>query len=45
MYKYNKAKHNLGFYTGQILWDGHISHSNHLVSMLLFRSFFTGSKS
>ena len=30
---FGKAKHNLGFYTGQILWHGHISHSNHLVSM------------
>lgn len=29
---FGKAKHNLGFYTGQILWDGHISQSNHLVS-------------
>lgn len=27
---FGKAKHNLGFYTGQILWDGHISQSSHL---------------
>ena len=42
---FGKAKHNLGFYAGQILGNGHISQSDHLVSMLLFRSFFTGSKS
>ena len=42
---FGKAKHNLGFYAGQILGNSHISQSNHLVSMLLFRSFFTGSKS
>ena len=27
---FGKPKHNLGFYAGQVLWDGHISHSNHL---------------
>ena len=27
---FGKAKHNLGFYTGQVLWDGHISQSSHL---------------
>ena len=42
---FGKAKHNLGFYAGQVLGNSRISQSNHLVSMLLFRSFFTGSKS
>lgn len=40
---FGESKHDFGFYMGQILGDSHISQSNHLISVSLLRSFFTGS--